>query len=208
MSVPAVPDTRLCREATELVREASPPHLFNHCLRSWHFAALLGERHAVAHDPEVLYLGTIMHDIGLVRGLREPVRFEVTGADVARSELTRRGLDAARAEIVWDLVALHTSVGIAEHKGPEVALAHMGISVDVVGRWAEDIEPAELDAVLELAPRVGFDDDFLALVAEHVRAHPHVATFNWMDGVGRDRCDGYASPDFVAIFHANPVGTR
>ncbi len=208
MTTPAAPDTRLCRDATELVREAGPEHLFNHCLRSWHFAALLAERHGVAHDAEVLYLGTIMHDIGLVHGLRDPVRFEVTGANVARDELTARGLDAERAEVVWDLIALHTSVGIAEHKGPEVALAHMGISVDVVGRWAEEIEPAELDAVLALAPRAGFDDDFLDLVAEHVRAHPHVSLFNWMDGVGRDRCQGYRSPDFVEIFHANPVGTR
>ena len=138
----AAPDTRLCREAADLVREASPEYLFNHCLRSWHFAALLAERHGIAHDAEVLYLGTIMHDIGLVHGLREPIRFEVTGANHAREELTARGLDQPRAEIVWDLIALHTSVGIAEHKGPEVALAHMGISVDVVGRWAEEV-PAE-----------------------------------------------------------------
>ena len=208
MTAAVVPDTRLCRDATDMVREAGPEHLFNHCLRSWHFAALLAERQRVAHDAEVLYLGTIMHDIGLVHGLREPVRFEVTGANVARDELTARGLDDRRAAIVWDLIALHTSVGIAEHKGPEVALAHMGISVDVVGRWVEEIEPRELDAVLEIAPRVGFDDDFLDLVAEHVRAHPHVALFNWMDGIGRDRCEGYVSPEFVDTFHANPVGAR
>jgi hypothetical protein len=204
----AAPDTRLCREAAELVREASPEYLFNHCLRSWHFAALLGKRHGIAHDAEVLYLGTIMHDIGLVHGLREPIRFEVTGANHAREELTARGLDHPRAEIVWDLIALHTSVGIAEHKGPEVALAHMGISVDVVGRWVEDVPAAELDAILELAPRAGFDEDFLDLIAEHVRAHPHVSLFNWMDDVGRDRCQGHTSPDFVDVFHGNPVGAR
>jgi hypothetical protein len=204
----APPDTRLCREATELVREASSELLFNHCLRSWHFAALLAERHAVAHDAEVLYLGTIMHDIGLVHGLHEPVRFEVTGANHAREELTRRGLEAERAAIVWDLVALHTSVGIAEHAGPEVALAHMGISVDVVGRWAQDIAPEEVDAVLALAPRTGFDDGFLPLVAEHVAANPHVSLFNWMDDIGRVHCPGHVSPDFTEVFAANPVGAR
>jgi hypothetical protein len=205
---PAPPDTRLCRDATELVREASPEHLFNHCLRSWHFAALLAERDAVRHDAEVLYLGTIMHDIGLVHGLREPVRFEVTGANHAREELTARGLEPGRAAIVWDLIALHTSVGIAEHAGPEVALAHMGISVDVVGRWAEDIAPDELDAVLRIAPRAGFDEDFLPLVAQHVAANPHVSLFNWMDGVARVHCAGHVSPEFTEIFSANPVGAR
>jgi hypothetical protein len=205
---PVPPDTRLCREATELVREASPELLFNHCLRSWYFAALLAERHAVAHDAEVLYLGTIMHDIGLVRGLREPVRFEVTGANHAREELAARGLEPERAAVVWDLVALHTSVGIAEHAGPEVALGHMGISVDVVGRWVEDITPEQLAAVLEIAPRAGFDEDFLPLVAEHVAAHPHVSLFNWMEDIGRRHCPGHASPDFTQIFAANPVGAR
>jgi hypothetical protein len=205
---PVPPDTRLCREATELVREASPEHVFNHCLRSWHFAALLAERNGVAHDAEVLYLGTIMHDIGLVHGLREPVRFEVTGANQARAHLTDRGLEPERAAIVWDVIALHTSLGIAEHAGPEVALGHMGISVDVVGRWVEDIPPQELDAVLQLAPRAGFDEDFLPLIAEHVAANPHVAMFNFMEGVGRRRCEGFAVPEFEDVFAANPLGAR
>jgi hypothetical protein len=205
---PTPPDTRLCREATELVQEASSELLFNHCLRSWCFAALLAERHAVSHDPEVLYLGTIMHDIGLVHGLREPVRFEVTGANHARAQLAERGLEPERAAVVWDLIALHTSVGIAEHAGPEVALGHMGISVDVVGRWVEDITPEELDAVLQLAPRAGFDDDFLPLIAEHVAANPHVSLFNWMDDIGRVYCAGHVSPDFTEVFAANPLGAR
>jgi HD domain-containing protein len=202
------PDTRLCREATELVREASAEHLFNHCLRSWHFAALLAERDGVAHDAEVLYLGTIMHDIGLVHGLHEPVRFEVTGANHATAQLTERGLEPERAAIVWDLIALHTSVGIAEHKGPEVALAHMGISVDVVGRWVEQIAPEELDAILAIAPRAGFDEDFLPLIGEHVAANPHVSLFNWMDSVARVHCPGHVSPAFTDIFAANPVAAR
>jgi hypothetical protein len=204
----APPDTRLCRDATELVRETSSELLFNHCLRSWHFAALLAERDVVAHDAEVLYLGTIMHDIGLVHGLHEPVRFEVTGANHARAHLTGQGLEPGRAAIVWDLIALHTSVGIAEHAGPEVALAHMGISVDVVGRWAEQVTPQELDAILALAPRAGFDEDFLPLVAEHVAANPHVSLFNWMDSVAQVHCAGHVSPAFTDVFAANPVGAR
>jgi hypothetical protein len=205
--IPTPPDTRLCEEATELVRAAGPEHLVNHCLRSWAYAAVLADRNGVAHDAEVLYLGTIMHDLGLVHGLHRPVRFEVTGADHARTELTARGLDAARADVVWDLIALHTSVGIAEHAGPEVALAHMGISVDVVGRWAEEVPPEDVAAILALAPRAGFDEDFLPLIAEHVAAHPHVALFNWMDDIGRALCPGHASPDFTDLFAANPVAT-
>jgi hypothetical protein len=35
----------------------------------------------------------------------------------------RWGLSEERAEIVWDAIALHTSVGIANRKRPEVAPA-------------------------------------------------------------------------------------
>jgi hypothetical protein len=205
---PVPPDTRLCREATELVREAGPGYLYNHALRSWLFGAVLAERHRVAHDAEVLYLGAIMHDIGLVRCLHDPIRFEVGGANHARAELTERGLDAGRADVVWDVIALHTSVGIAEHKGPEVALAHMGVSVDVTGRWVQDIPERELAAILELAPRAGFDERFLELIAEHIRANPHVAVFNFMESIGRRRCEGFAAPEFEDVFAANPVAAQ
>ena len=96
-----IPDSRLCAEVTELVRESSPEYLFNHSLRSFYFASLLAERRKTRLDVEVLYLGTIMHDIGLVEGMiHEPRRFEVVGADFARSHLLEQGLDEGRADVV------------------------------------------------------------------------------------------------------------
>lgn len=202
---PKPPDSQLCREATELVREASPEHLFNHCLRSWQFAAILADQGNIAHDAEVLYLGTIMHDMGLVTGLEDPIRFEVTGANHARSELTARGLEPARAEIIWDLIALHTTVGIAEHKGPEVTLGHMGISVDVVGRWADELAPEQIAEIMELTPRAGFVEEFPRLVAQHVSANPHVALFNFMHSVAGRHCAGYGAPEFEDLLGGNPI---
>jgi hypothetical protein len=52
------------------------------------------------------------------------------------------GLEAARAQIVWEAIALHTSAGIAEHRGNEVALTRAGIGIDC-GRDA-DLVPGEL----------------------------------------------------------------
>jgi len=204
-----IPDSRLCAEATELVRESSPEYLFNHSLRSFYFASLLAERRKARLDVEVLYLGTIMHDIGLVEGLiREPRRFEVVGADFARRHVLEQGLDERRADIVWDAIALHSSVGIAEYKGAEVALAHLGISADVVGRGLEELTDEQIDSVLELAPRLSFADDFLDLLAEHIKANPHVSTFNFMDDVARHRIEHHASPNFVDVFLGHPLNER
>jgi hypothetical protein len=44
--------------------------------------------------------------------------------------LATRGLSEERPEIVWDAIALHTSIGIANRKRPEIALANAGIGIE------------------------------------------------------------------------------
>ncbi|MEA2280375.1 MAG: hypothetical protein QOK21_982, partial [Solirubrobacteraceae bacterium] len=47
--------------------------------------ALQGERMRLSYDPELLYIGAMFHDIGLVEGHRSAHdRFEVDGANAAR----------------------------------------------------------------------------------------------------------------------------
>jgi hypothetical protein len=43
----AIPDSRLCKEVTELVRDTETELLFNHSSRVYCFAALTGQRLAV-----------------------------------------------------------------------------------------------------------------------------------------------------------------
>lgn len=50
----------------------------------------------------------------------------VDGADVAAGFLEDRGLDGERARVVWEAIALHTSLGIAHRMRPEIALTHAG----------------------------------------------------------------------------------
>ena len=60
-----VPDSRLAREATELVRDTESPLLFNHSTRVYYFGSLTGKRRGLKFDPELLYMGAIFHDMGL-----------------------------------------------------------------------------------------------------------------------------------------------
>lgn len=52
------------REATELMREISEPFLYNHCLRTFVFGDLLGQSANLKYDRELLYLGSLLHDLG------------------------------------------------------------------------------------------------------------------------------------------------
>jgi HD-GYP domain-containing protein (c-di-GMP phosphodiesterase class II) len=67
-----IPDSRLARDATELIRSIEPDLLYNHSRRVHAFGALQGERLGLSYDPELLYIGAMFHDIGLVEGHRSP----------------------------------------------------------------------------------------------------------------------------------------
>src|ERR1041384_7126628 len=79
----SVPDSPLITEALEYARKLSEPYLFNHAVRSWLFAAKIGHLKGIDYDPEVVAVGTILHDIGLTAGVSGPNRFEVNGAAAA-----------------------------------------------------------------------------------------------------------------------------
>jgi hypothetical protein len=58
-----IPDSRLAREATELLRDSAPPLLYHHSLRVYLFGALRGNRRGLTFDPELLYLGAVLGQV-------------------------------------------------------------------------------------------------------------------------------------------------
>jgi hypothetical protein len=53
-----IPDSKVAREATELVHDTEPALLFNHSTLVYYFSALTGKRCKVKFDPELLYMPT------------------------------------------------------------------------------------------------------------------------------------------------------
>ena len=128
-----LPDSALCQAATELARGVSEPFLFNHVLRSCVYAECLGQQRKQPYDRELLYVATLLHDLGLtsLAPLRE--RFEVEGADLAKEFLARQGMSERALELAWDAIALHTTAGIPIRKQTEIALCHLGTACDIRG---------------------------------------------------------------------------
>src|SRR6266404_2536417 len=60
-----IPDSKLAREITELVRDTESPLLFHHSSRVYYWGALAGKRRGLRFDPELLYAGAMFHDMGL-----------------------------------------------------------------------------------------------------------------------------------------------
>jgi hypothetical protein len=200
----AVPDTTLVREATDLIRTVEPDLLFNHSLRVYSFGALQGERRGLSYDAELLYVGAMFHDIGLVEGHRSlHDRFEVDGANAAREFLADHGVTGDALRIVWDAIALHTTPGIPQHKEPEVALVTAGVELDVLGFGYDDISAEDRDAVLAAYPRVDFKESIIQAFADGM-AHRPETTFGTMNAdVLAEKLPGYVPTNFCELIRAS-----
>jgi cyanamide hydratase family protein with HD domain len=172
-----IPDSRPCVQATELARELESPMLFNHSVRSYLFGTAVGRHLGIKVDPELLYLASILHDIGLTTAHDGPGSFELNGARSAHSFLLDAGYDAERAARVHEAIALHAAVGVANHGSPELALVHFGAGVDVIGYRAEDVAPATRAAIVARYPRHQFKRAFGALLEDQAQRKPecHIA---------------------------------
>jgi predicted hydrolase (HD superfamily) len=192
-----IPDTALVSQAIQLAREVSSPLLFNHVMRTYVFGALTARKLGIAYDEEVACVGAVLHDLGLTDHARGPRRFEVEGADAARRFARERGLSDDKAELIWDAVALHTSVGIASEKSMEIALTHIGAGIDVVGLGIEALGERELRAVLEEYPRLEFKKDFFELLIHTFAQKPvQTSVLTWTMEISRSHVPGYECPTF------------
>jgi hypothetical protein len=187
----AAPDSELARKATSLVARVHSPALLNHVHRSWWFADFLGQKRGLKYDREVVYLAALMHDLGLTQEFAADQRFEVDGADAASRFLLDNGYADAKAQLVWDAIALHSSAGIADRKQAEIALIFMGAHVDVMGLFLDEITPSLIDDTLALYPRLGMKAAFTAAVAEVARKKPHTAIGTGLADVGRRHVHGF-----------------
>ncbi len=173
-----IPDTRLCRDALALASATSASAVLNHSLRTYAFGSVLAARDRLVLDREVFFVAAVLHDLGLNADLAdEPGSFEWVGAGRARAFCAERGVDPDRTRLVHDAIALHSSVGIAHRREPEVALVHFGAGADLLGLRLDDVPPDLLQHILARHPRLAFKQCFAGLLAHQASAKPasHIA---------------------------------
>lgn len=201
----SVPDSPLIAEAIDYAQGLSAPYLFNHVMRSWLFAVKIGQAKAMEYDAEVMAVGAILHDIGLTDGVQGDHRFEVNGANAARSFIKERGLSDRRAQLIWDLVALNSTASIALHKETEVALGTMGIALDYGGFGFEAmIRPAEMAGILKAFPRLQMKQNFAATCRHLVTARPETSSDNFLRDFGERFVPGYKPVSTVDLLMNAP----
>jgi hypothetical protein len=195
-----VPDTKLARDATDLVRDSATDLVYNHSRRVFWFGSLQGRNRGLSFDPELLYIGAMFHDLGLNEQFRSSGRrFEVDSADEARRFLQGHGVPEDSIRRVWTAIALHTTPGIPEFMEPEVALVTAGVEYDVLGIGYHDISDANRAEITALHPRPDFKRSILQAFTEGIAPKPETTFGNVKADVLERFVPGYQRGNFVDV---------
>src|SRR5258705_5084324 len=134
-----LPTGPLADASLALVGSTESRPIADHSIRSFIFARLLAEHEGAlndaAYDEDLLFAATVMHDLGLGEHAQGQARFEVEGADLAAGVLRKQGVAEADVDKVWEAIALHACIGIADRRGLLTYLTHSGVFIDI-GRTA------------------------------------------------------------------------
>jgi HD domain len=200
-----IPDSKMARDLTELVRDTESELLFHHSTRVYLFGALAGRRKGLKYDPELLYVGAMFHDMGLTKAYRTQLRFEVESANAARDFLRSYDIPEASIDIVWDAIALHTTPGIPEHKKPEVALVTSGVEMDVLGIAYEQFTREQREAVVAAHPRgMSFKKDIIDAFYAGMKHRPDSTFGTVNDDVLAFKDPHFQRTDFCKVILGSP----
>lgn len=199
-----VPDTELVAAAVGFAREHSDEYLFNHVMRSWLFATLIAQKKGEPFDAEVLAVSALLHDIGLTRAVDGPLRFEVEGANAARTFARGQGVDERRTQLIWDSIALNSTPSICLHKEAEAALCVMGVALDWGGWGYDSLGAEEIARIVAAYPRLQMKQRFTQAVCGICERHPDTTYDNFARDFGERYVPGYRAPSMVDALLAAP----
>lgn len=172
-----LPDSVLVSNALEHVVAVLRPEIFSHSIRTFLLGREAARRDGVLDlDTESLCLAALFHDAGTADVYDGPARFEVEGADAAATFLHLGGWSATSVDPIWEAIALHTTPGIPERRGPITHYLRRGIEIEFGpteqrARYADSIIDAE-----NLYPRGHVEEVLQTLVVEQALRRPSKAT--------------------------------
>ena len=200
-----IPDSKLAREATELVHDTESSLLFNHSTRVYYFASLAGKRRGLKFDPELLYVAAMFHDMGLTpRYSSKSDRFEVDGANTARAFLRQHNIPQLEIDTVWTAIALHTTPGIPQYMHPVVALLTNGVEMDVLGIAYSEFSDTDREAVVAAYPRTEhFKEDIIQAFYDGIKHKPETTFGNVKADVLADKDPKFQRGNFCSVIRGS-----
>lgn len=183
-----VPDTSAARGALEVATAYCSPALLNHSVRAYLWAAAYAGMNGIAFDAELLYVSSMLHDIGLVKEFdSHTVPFEEAGGHLAWVFAAGAGWPVERRVRASEVIVRHMWDKVDLAEDPEGHLLELSTALDISGRRPEDF-PAGLRAeVLERYPRLGIGEEFIACFRDQAGRKPDSLAATFVRGGVADR---------------------
>jgi HD domain len=158
-----IPDTQMAREAAEEALEICTPNTYQHCIRTYLFGGLLAQSQGIRVDHELLYVSSILHDLGISPKFFDQAAhlcFATTGAREASRFVASRGWNETQSRRVYEAISLHFNPHIdhREH-GAEARFVGEGAQLDVLGFRSQRVPQSLLRAVELQHPRRNFAEE-------------------------------------------------
>jgi hypothetical protein len=158
--------------ARALSERVSPPFLFNHAARTYGLAVLFARLDGIEVDRELVYVGALLHDLGLTESFDGPRCFENESAVAAMAFAGERGWDQLRQEQLANAIRFHMHPRVVPEDDAAGYLLSEATSCDVRGHRLDELPPDAVADLMSRYPRLGFKDRFIALFERQARAKP------------------------------------
>ena len=201
----SIPDSKMTREVTELVRDTENSLLFNHSSRVYYFSAATGKRKSLAFDPELLYVSAMFHDMGLTpKHSSATDRFEVDGANAAREFLRQHKIPQQDIDTVWTSIALHTTPGVPQYMHPVIALLTNGVEMDVLGIAYSEFSVADREAIVAAHLRTEhFKEEIIQAFYDGIKHKPDTTFGNVKADVLADKDANFKRINFCSVIRGS-----
>lgn len=172
-----LPDSSAALRASEHSQQLSAPWLFNHCLRTYVWAAMLAQVDRIKFDSELLFVACALHDLGLTAAHSRQEAgcacFAVEGARAAQRFATQLDWPAERSERLAEAIALHLNVRVGLRQGAEAHLLHEGAALDVIGARIQQLGPQAIASTLERYPRLDIKNELAPAMKQQAHLRPN-----------------------------------
>ncbi|KAF9531428.1 hypothetical protein CPB83DRAFT_104574 [Crepidotus variabilis] len=191
--VPTIPQNEACIIALKAAHQHLSTPIFNHSMRVYHYAQWFTDNDpniqlpdAQSFDlqtptPDLIFLASIFHDFGTARcshNDKEPLRFEVEGANAAVNLIRKHSYSSSSYREVWIAIACHSSPHIAEHIGPLSRLIRLAVQTDfsiISKRKAHDLAEGLEMQFPRLDVEKTLSDEIVKQALERREKAPHVS---------------------------------
>ena len=166
-----VPNDDVSAATWRWAHRALPGYLLAHSVRAYCWGAAIGLGEGLVFDRQILWVASLMHDVGLTRIPTNTMCFEVEGAEIARRFLQRQGLSEDATDRVSIAIILHMLPAVTLSDGLESVLLDRSTGLDVRGTEYELVDAVRPRVMFDY-PRGAFDRHFLDAVTREVAIRP------------------------------------